>query len=385
MKFGRWNWAYIPLVALLSGLTGYAFWRYAAFTPPDSEREAATSEPLTLATDPAPGIPTPSPPLEPPLAALPNLPPISVSFAQVPIDSAVDALRKALGPDAYIQVFNAGNLHNRTFSIDRQNAPFWEIFRALTKQAPFDLISAANVGNDGLVLMGTGTGVPDFQINGPAILFAQNITYNPRGSNPALPDAPAGPQFTLNLGAAVDPRIRVAEYSYVEVLHAVDDLGREFSVPFRKYYGVIQPSNCWISPLAFPALEPRATKATFKCRLRFVAQLTQHTTIVTDPEQKVGKSFTLGDQTLRLVRCELQKPILYLHVAPDPPRPNTMILVTVVDANGRSLPLQIPADSMRSAAFPDMTGPCKLVFRAPDQTLPVELDFELKDVPLPAP
>jgi hypothetical protein len=377
MKFGRWSWGYIA-VALVLGFLWYEYWRSGAFTPPPRpvEPQVLARDPATRAEPPAPDVPQP---------ILRHLPPISVSFANVRFEAAVEALRQALGPDAYIRTMNAGNLQNRTFSVDMRNAPFWDVFRVLAKQAPFDLLSAAHTGNDGLVLVGTGTGVPDFQVNGPAILFPQNLAYKREGSNLPLPDEPTGPHYLLNLCAAVDPRIRVAEYSNIEIIQAVDDLGREFRIPYRPYNGVIQPSNCWNTLLRFTPLAPPAARATFKCRVRFVAQITEHTATVNDPEQKVGQTFTLGHQTLRLVRCEMTTPIMVLHVAADPPRPNTMILVNVVDANGRTLPLQIPADAMRQAVIQDLTGPFKLVFRAPDQTLPVELDFQLKDVPLPAP
>jgi hypothetical protein len=74
---------------------------------------------------------------------------------------------------------------------------------------------------------------------------------------------------------------------------------------------------------------------------------------------------------------------LIVAVAADILQPRQQIVFAVVDAKGRSRGVQVQSGQTRNVPLDTMSGPDKLLFRAPDQVREVSLSFELKDVPLP--
>jgi hypothetical protein len=397
MKFGRWSWGYIP-VALVLGIIWYEFWQSGAFTPPPRREEPPDTQ---VAIAPMPVVPVPESRPTVPIRPLPetmpkpkpnpvlddaflkNPPPISLSVSNASLDATVEALRKALGAGTSIGVQNPNNNPDRTFTVNLKNVPFWDAFKALNAQVPIDLIPGYNSNQDGLILNGNGNGVYRFQTNGPAILYPLSIAYNRQSTGQANAGEQSPPRYDLRVGAAVDPRIRVTRYAPVEVLEAVDDTGRTLMGPANSGSYSAQATNYWETTVNFNAVEPRAKRATFKCQVRFVAQLSEATATLDDAPQKVGQSFTLGDRVMRLAQCDVQGSQMRLQVTLDVPQTQVPVAFTVVDANGRSLTQQTQTGTTRALSLDNMSPPYRLVFRAPDQTRDMALAFELKDIPLP--
>jgi hypothetical protein len=379
MKFRRWSWGYIPVAAVLA-LIWYEFWQSGTFTPPQREQTPTIADPSSASTG---GEPRAAINPEPDDTFLYSPPPISVSFSNVSLDSAIESLRQALGPMATIQLVNSGGPQNRTFSIDMKNASFWDVFRVMGEQAPLEIHSAEAYEMDGLVLTGIGNGLHRFEVNGPAILYPINITYNRQGSGQRSDGEPSAPEYRLRVGAAVDPRVRVTSYAPVEVLNAVDDMGRMLVIPDGMGNFNARPTNCWDTTLRFNAAEPHGKRATLKCQVRFTAQISEHTVTVDDATRKVGQRFVLGDQGMRLGRCEVQGDQIILQVVQEIPQPAVPIAFKLEDSKGRSVGLQTQSGATRPVQLNNMTGPFRLVFRAPDEVRALALAFELKDIPLP--
>jgi hypothetical protein len=416
MKFGRWSWGYIP-VALVLGLIWYESWKSGAFTsssddnsPADTQAAAtsvappsgATGGPVVVEANPRPAArpaqPTPAGArsLRPLALANPastpggviddaflnNPPPISISFSNATLDVAVDCLRQALGPNAVIQLANSSN-QNRRFSVDMKNAPFWEVFKAMNQQSPVDLVSAPNYGKEGLILHYSGNGIYRILTNGPAILYPKSIAYLRQISGQDEPGTHTMPHYSLTLGAAVDPRIRVTRYMPVEVTEIVNEAGQPLTLLTRNASYSSRPSNYWESTVDINAIDPGNKRATLTCLLRFTAQLSESTVVIEDATHKVGESFMLGDRGLRLARFEVTGNQVMTQLQLDIPNPPIPINYTLTDANGRSMNFQTQSNQMRSVSVDTMRPPFKLTLHAPDQTREMSLPFELKDIPLP--
>ncbi len=403
MKLNRWNWGYVP-VAVVLGLIWYEFWRSGAFVPPPA-RPASTQEavpgaavgeskPPEIAVPGAgarvtvlPAAPEPVKP-EPVMndAFLNNPPPISLRVANASPDMVVEELRKALGKTCHIQLETPNSNPNVAYNLDVKNVPFWEVIKALEAQAPMGMVQTDNIGNgmEGLVLNPQSGGIFRFQTNGPAMLYASNITFSKSGTGLLNAGVQGNARYSLTLGTAVDPRIKVTRYYPVTVTGAVDETGRNLAIPTMGNSPSDAPTNYWQSSISFTALEPRAKKATFQCQVRFVAQLSETTVTVEDATQKAGQSITLGDRSLRLVRCEVQANRLYIQIAEDAPQPQGQpIAFTLVDANGKSNSMTVQSTQTTSVSLVNYVAPYRLVFRSSDRTRELTFPFELKDVPLP--
>ena len=399
MTLNRWNWGYIPVIVVL-GLIWFEFWQSRAPAPPPQVAQAPGTQVAATAPQPAlsvtrpassPSQPAPEPPrVEAPRSLvvdevfLNNPPPISLSVTNATLDTVTEALRKSLIPSCKLQANNSQS--DRKFTLDAKNVPFWDIFKSLAAQNPMEIVPANDAGTTGLVLNGSGAGVYRFERNGPAILYPISIVYAKSSSGQANPADHVAATYNFELGAAVDPRINVTRCAPVDVLSAVDEQGRKLALPAvsaaTNYMDA--PTNGWNTSVDFPAPEPPAKRATFKCQIRFAVQLPELTATVEDATQKTGQIVTLGERRLRLVRCAVQANQLSVQIAPETPEPQSPpIFCTVIDANGRSISLPTQADTAHNIPLTSFVAPYRLVFRAPERTRDVTLPFELKDVPLP--
>jgi hypothetical protein len=315
-------------------------------------------------------------------AFLNNPPPISVSFSNVNLDTAVDHLRQALGPDAAIQVSVANLNPNQRFSVDMKNASFWEVFKAMSRQSPIGFANAQSYGKEGLVL-NYGLGVYRVLTNGPAMLYPISINYLRQTNGQDAPGTRVMPRYALTVGAVVDPRIHVTRYMPVEITEIVNEAGQPLTPLNRSLSYSPQLSNYWESIVDINAIDPGNKRVTLTCLMRFTVQLSESTLEIEDAAHKVGESFMLGDRGLRLARFEVMGNQVMTQLQLDIPNPPIPIKYTITDANGRAMNFQIQSNQMRSFSVDTMQPPFKLTLHAPDQTREMSLPFELKDIPLP--
>jgi hypothetical protein len=312
-----------------------------------------------------------------------NLPPISLNLRNAGFNELADAFNTSLDTDIFRP--NPNNNPPGTFNLDAKDKPFWEVFRQLQEQQPF---LVQNSGN-GLGFYSTQTGIRNFAVSGPAILYPQNITYrryyNPQSTEP--------PNVSLNItfNIMVDPRVVVSRITSFSISKAADELGHSLARPGQTASTTAQ-SNLTGIGLSLQAVEGMGKKLDLECDARIAIQTAAIEAAQDDIQKNLNKDITLGRRTIRISTFTLQPTMINVQANVNQVRtaaagedPNALIQYRVLDATGRSIwSFSSPGGFSTSAnVAAGSTGPYRLQVSTASKTQDIPVHFDLKDIPLP--
>jgi hypothetical protein len=323
-----------------------------------------------------------------------TLPTITLRFKDASLEVAVAELQKSLGiplgalpqrPDGFSVV-----KPNETYSLDVQNAPFWEVFTALSKQHDLRVMY-----NDGLEI--GRCGVPyRFFITGPCLACP---AYMIRTTTTSMREPPAPPliknRLTLGYHVQLDPRINVVAYENPQVVEVLDTDGKALlkTAPDRPLFqlnndgGMVQMGR----EIIFNMPEnPKAAIASVKGLLRVLTPIQSRTIDIPGPFAD-SREIQVGEQVVILKEIQLRPGNLIINAAlknlcwdksPADALPHALRL-SVIDANDTCVwTCQLPCDA-HAAWKRDCVPPLKLQISETTATQMLEFPFEIKNLALP--
>lgn len=312
-----------------------------------------------------------------------NLPPISLNVRNAGFAELADAFNASLDTDIFRP--NPNNNPSGTFNLDAKDQPFWEIFRQLQEQQPF---TVQNSGN-GLSFYNNQMGIRNFAASGPAMLYAQNISYR-RYFNPQLSDPP-NVSLSISLSMMVDPRVVVSRFTSFSISKATDDLGHSLLRPGQTTSGTAQ-SNTTSFGFSLQAVEGMGKKLAIECDARIAIQTAAIEAAQDDIQKNLNKDIALGHRMIRISSFNVQPTMINVQANVNQARPvaagedpSGVIQYRVIDATGKSIwSFSSPGGFGNSSNIPaGSTAPYRLQVRTASKTQDISVHFDLKDIPLP--
>jgi hypothetical protein len=314
-----------------------------------------------------------------------TLPAVSLDVKNATLDEVVQTLNQSLGTASILRAAWPDADPGNKFTLSASNQSFWDIFKALEDQHPLDLIPMTpGQPNRGLALEQSGGGIWHAASSGPVMLYPLDVSYSKSGSGQALAGELAFPRFTFGVGIAVDPRMTVLKFNHFSI-RGKDENGRAFTPVGVPADDVLANSNAWVQSFSWPAREPRSRSVTLAGEAQFLAQLSESTVTVDNPQQHAGETIAVGTRRARIGRFDTTGDRINFQItAVDPDPQSVRIQYTILDASGKivfsGFTATTPAGTAVAGTF---TSPYRIVFHAADRTKDVVVNFELRNVPLP--
>ncbi len=315
-------------------------------------------------------------------------PPISLHLNGVSLPGVADALSKETG----LTLMAAGGDRNFSYILNIDKAPFWDVYAALSRQQPFQMI-AMQPSQSRRVLLGPQV-MRSYDLQGGFVAFAQSLeltrSFDPQGTRgPAL----VVPHLALSFAMAADPRINVLQAMPLRLLSVIDDRGNLLwqvkTIPAdnpRTLSEVPSVQSVWTGTQALTIPRVPGKKLTsIKGEGRFVVQTAEVRREIADVEKHVNESINLGSRAITIRQFDASNARVVMQiVAPSSDAVEFgRVECTLLNGAGVTIWNGAANGDMNVRLASAQAGPFTLIVSASHKSKTISVPFELKDIPMP--
>jgi hypothetical protein len=316
-----------------------------------------------------------------------NPPGISIDVKDASLTEVAAALNEATGAG-----FTAieGSMEGVSYTLKAVDEPFWDVFMKLNQQGEFAVQSV-----QGLRLRRTTGGMRRGVVSGAFLIYGQSLAYQRMADlqRDAGEELQPG-RLTLSFGVAVDPRVQVVAYAPV-MTSVKDDLGNELVKAGGRAavvgpLGVARRQWTMVSSCELEIVPGGKKIVLAKGTVRATVIMAQAKVQVDDLEKQGNTPVGIGGREVVFTKFDMKDGRLSVSANVDSAGrvagvPEAGVALTLLDANDQTVYTTNLLGNFGGTFGGQHKAPIKAVLTLPTKTKEIEVPFELKDLPLPAP